>query len=58
MRRPHGGEGRGALAAWSAGQACSGNDGHRGRSRALRPASARGLKYYPGIFNYLFLMDL
>ena len=33
-------------------------DGPRGRSRALRPASARGLKYYPGVFNYLFLMDL
>lgn len=33
-------------------------DGPGGRSRALRPASARGLKYYPGVFNYLFLMDL
>lgn len=38
------------------GQARTG--GHCGRSRALRPASARGLKYYPGVFNYLFLMDL
>lgn len=33
-------------------------DGHRRRSRALQAVSARGLKYYPGVFNYLFLMDL
>lgn len=37
----------------------TGTHGHDGRSRAFRPASAaRGLKYYPGVFNYLFLMDL
>lgn len=29
-----------------------------GRSRTLRPTSASSLKYYPGVFNYLFLMDL
>lgn len=41
------------------GQACTGTAGPRGRSWALRPASsALGLKYYPGVFNYLFLMDL
>lgn len=40
------------------GQARTGTAGPRGRSWALRPASARGLKYYPGVFNYLFLMDL
>lgn len=36
----------------------TGTHGHGGRSRAFRPASARGLTYYPGVFNYLFLMDL
>lgn len=40
------------------GQARTGTAGPRGCSWALRPASARGLKYYPGVFNYLFLMDL
>lgn len=32
-----------------------------GAQSGLPPASARGargLKYYPGVFNYLFLMDL
>lgn len=49
-RRPR--EGRASAALERRGQA------PRARGRALRPASASGLKYYPGVFNYLFLMDL
>lgn len=49
-RRPR--EGRALAALERRGQA------PRALSRALRPASASGLKYYPGVFNYLFLMDL
>lgn len=56
-RRPR--EGRGALAALERrGQASTSTAGHGGLCGALRPASASGLKYYPGVFNYLFLMDL
>lgn len=58
--RPRGGKSRRALAVWIARDLCTpALMEHDGRSRAFRPPSAaRGLKYYPGVFNYLFLVSL